>query len=406
MIERIHRIGPAFWAVIFAVIPLFPGFITFTTVQYPGVSIVPLPVALGVIALALLLSAYGTIQLFNGITEPVPLKIPLLAWVGAFAFATIAGLNPRDGMIFVVILLLGVLWHVSICREWNVPGVARASLWAIVLSGTLSCVLAVTMVLTRTPAALYAIANGRAVGTFVLPGELAGYLIVFIPLTYALARTAQSKALRALSWVGFALGLVTMFLTFSRTGWVGLSAAAAVFVALRARERGRGRGLVTAGAIVAGALMLVLMLFNEHHNPSENYTRISIWQAAIGVIERFPLTGVGAFGFSRIYPLVRLPGGDETAFHAHSMYLTFLAELGIIGFAAFVWVVAAAVRELIRRMRTASPRHATLALAIAAGLAGTLVQGLIDTVSVVIFGLFFPMLAMMLAAARYGAVDA
>jgi hypothetical protein len=37
---------------------------------------------------------------------------------------------------------------------------------------------------------------------------------------------------------------------------------------------------------------------------------------------------------------------------------------------------------------------------------GALVQGLIDTVSVVIFGLLVPMLALALAAAQHGAGDA
>ena len=126
-----------------------------------------------------------------------------------------------------------------------------------------------------------------------------------------------------------------MILTFSRTGWVGLAAGIA-FSDRPALERRRAR-VVQGIAIVAAAVAVVLLTFNEHHNPSENYTRLSIWQAALGVIERFPLTGVGPFGFSKIYPFVRLPDGDATAFHAHSLYLTFLAEIGIVGFLAFCW---------------------------------------------------------------------
>ena len=195
-----------------------------------------------------------------------------------------------------------------------------------------------------------------------------------------------------------------MVMTFSRTGWVGLSCAIAFYVALQARER--KAGALRAGAIVLAAVIVVALMFNERHNPSENYTRISIWQAAVGAIDRFPLTGAGPFGFSHLYPLVRLPDGDETAFHAHSLYLTFLAELGIIGFSAFVWILWAFAMEMRRRIAAASPAARTLGLAIAAGLVGTLVQGLIDTVSVIIFGLLLPMLALALAAARYGSVNA
>ena len=195
-----------------------------------------------------------------------------------------------------------------------------------------------------------------------------------------------------------------MILTFSRTGWVGLAAGIAFWIVLRSNAR---RARVVQGiAIVLAAVAIVLLTFNEHHNPSENYTRISIWQAALGVIERFPLTGVGPFGFSKIYPFVRLPDGDPTAFHAHSLYLTFLAELGIVGFLAFCWVIWSFAREWFRRFRALPAQASLLTSAIAAGVVGALVQGLIDTVSVVIFGLLLPMLALALATARSGTGDA
>jgi putative inorganic carbon (hco3(-)) transporter len=124
------------------------------------------------------------------------------------------------------------------------------------------------------------------------------------------------------------------------------------------------------------------------------------------VIDRFPLTGVGPFGFSRLYAVVRLPDGDATAFHAHSVYLTFLAELGVVGAAAFVWLGWSFIVELRRRLASANPDAAFLALAISAGLIGTLVQGVIDTVSVVIFGLLLSTMALALAAARDGTAGA
>ncbi len=41
--------------------------------------------------------------------------------------------------------------------------------------------------------------HGRATGTFVLPGELAAYLIVLLPIAYALARVARDRAMRVAS---------------------------------------------------------------------------------------------------------------------------------------------------------------------------------------------------------------
>jgi O-antigen ligase len=107
-----------------------------------------------------------------------------------------------------------------------------------------------------------------------------------------------------------------------------------------------------------------------------------------------------------LYALVRLPDGDATAFHAHSVYLTFLAELGILGVSAIAWAFWAFAVELGRRLAVATDEAAFMAIAVTAGLVGTLVQGLIDTVSVVIFGLWFPTLALALVSARSGMEDA
>jgi O-antigen ligase len=144
------------------------------------------------------------------------------------------------------------------------------------------------------------------------------------------------------------------------------------------------------------------VLFNNHHDPSEDYTRLAIWRAAIQVIDRFPLTGVGPFDFPRIYPSVHVPDADATAFHAHDVYLTFFAELGIVGVAAFAWLIWSFVVELRRRIARTGSAHCGLALAATAGLIGVAVQGLIDTMSIVIFGLLFPTLGLALAAAGTG----
>ena len=58
--------------------------------------------------------------------------------------------------------------------------------------------------------------------------------------------------------------------------------------------------------------------------------------------------------------------------------------------------------ELRRRVVAAPGPAAFLALSVAAGLVGVAVQGLIDTVSVVIFGLWFATMALALAAAKGG----
>jgi O-antigen ligase len=388
----------------YAAIPLYPSFIALEPVGFPGIALLPRPWAIGVLGAGLLAVVAFAAALFAKRKPGAnPLLVPLLAMFAASLFAALAGFDPAAGLLFITIFGLDVIWHSTIVAFYDEPGVARALFWAYLVSGTLASAGAIAMILMRWPAAQYAIQHGRATGTFVLPGELAAYLVVLLPVAYALARIARERAMRALAWIALGTGAVALAMTYSRAGWMGFAAAAAFLMA--GQTRALRHRAAWAAAVVGGGAVAVALLFNVHHNPSEDYTRISIWQAAVQIVDRFPLAGVGPFDFSRLYPIVRVPDGEPSAFHAHSIYLTIFAELGLIGFAAFAWTCWSFAREIRARIAAAQPDAALLALALTAGLVGVAVQGLIDTMTVVIFGLWLPTMALALSAARHGLGD-
>ncbi|HYL26210.1 MAG TPA: O-antigen ligase family protein [Candidatus Nitrosotalea sp.] len=388
---------PAALGLMFALVPLLPSFIALTSVEFPGLSLVPRAVSLGVFGICGVLAIYALAMLAQYRPYPQPLLVPFLAVFGAGVLAGALGFNPVAGLLFTGIGGLGIVWHCSVVRFYGDRFAAPAIYGAFLASGTIACAGAILMVVTRVPAAQYALQHGRATGTFILPGELAGFLIVFLPIAYAVGCVARSGTLRALAWSALAIGLAALVLTYSRAGWMGFAAAAAFLVAARARRK-----IATAATVLLGGIAAVLLLFNAHHDPSEDYTRLSIWQAALQIADRFPLTGVGPFNFSRLYALVRAPDGDATAFHAHSLYLTFFVEFGFVGLAAVGWTFWRFASEMRRRLGRARPADALLALSATAGLVGVAVQGLIDTVSVVIFGLWMPIMGLALAAAEGG----
>jgi O-antigen ligase len=383
-------------------IPLFPAFITLTAVTIPGVSLIPLWITVTLLGAMAACFVLGTIQVLTPPRQVPPTLLPLLGLLIAGLLAAVLGFNPHAGLIFIGIIAAGILWHLAIVRFYRDPGVAVAIYWALMTSGLLASAIAIALVWLRWPAAQYTIAHGRAVGTFILPGELAGYLIIYLPIAYAVARATRVAGLRAVAWCGCAIGCVALVMTYSRTGWIALASAAAFYL-FATRQRGQRRYAVA--ALLAGVLAVVLA-FNVDHNPSENFTRISIWQAAGDIIARFPLTGVGPFDFASAYALVRRPDGDATAFHAHSFLLTIWAETGIVGVSAVLWTIWSFVGAFRERLAAATPFQRRLAIAVAAGLVGAFVQGLIDTVSVVIFGFWLPTMALALATARDGMGDA
>ncbi len=382
----------------FVALPLFPSFITLTAVTVPGVSLIPAPVAWTLLATMVLdVIVWVVLQLRRPLDLP-PTLVPLLAWFFAALLASVAGMNPRGGLLFIGIFGMGIIWHCGVwclCRD---PFVLRVVLRVFVATGAIASLVAIGMVLLRLPADQYTIGHGRAIGTFILPGELAGYLIILIPIALALALASRDRITRGIGWSAVIAGAVAFALTFSRAGWTGLAAAVAFYLAAT-RRTGRARYAIVP---VALGLATVLAFFNVNHNPSENYTRLSIWQAALDIVQRFPLTGVGPFDFVSAYAQVRLPDGEPTAFHAHSFLLTIFAEMGLVGLAAVSWAWWKFGVALKNAIAIAKPEHVVLALAVAAGLFGTLVQGLIDTVSVVLFGLWLPTMALALVFARQG----
>lgn len=394
---RLTRALPAAFAVTNFVIPFFPPFITLTAVAVPGVSLVPRWFAVALLAVMACIALYGIAVLLAPPRETPPTFWPLIVWIGSALLAAALGFDPREGLLFIAIFGLALVWHLGILRYYGAPGIARAIFISYLISGALASLAAIAMVATRLPASQFAIGRGRAIGTFILPGELAGYLIIFLPIAFAIARGSIDKRMRILAWIALAAGSVAFLMTYSRAGWMGMAAAVAFYLFFEGRVRRRYAPLILLGGLAA-----VLVAFNAHHDPSENYTRLSIWQSGIEIVRRFPLTGVGPFDFARIYPLVRLPDGDAAAFHAHSFLLTIFAETGLIGLLAVIFAWWRFAVELVRRLRNASPAHAAIALAVTAGLVGTWVQGLIDTVSVVIFGLWLPSMALALVTATDG----
>jgi len=392
---------PAALGFTFFIVPLFPSFITLTAVTVPGISLLPHSLALALLSLVAGIAVYALTVALVPPREPVPTLVPLMVWLGAGVLSLLLGFDPLAGALFIAIFGLSLLWHVLLMRFYREPRVAAVIYRAYLASGLIAALAAILMVLTKTPAAEYTVGHGRAIGTFILPGELAGYLIIYLPLAFAIARVTTRRDLRFLAIAGLAAGIPAFLMTFSRAGWMGLAVAIAFFVFTQMR-RWRGRSAL---GIIAAAIVAVLFVFNYHHNPSENYTRLSIWQAGVLMFERFPLTGVGPFVFEKIYPFVRLPDGEPTAFHAHSFLLTVAAELGIVGVAAVLFAWWRFIVIFRDRLATTNRANATLALAVAAGLLGTWVQGLIDTVSVVIFGLWLPFMAIALCCAQDGLVE-
>ena len=110
--------------------------------------------------------------------------------------------------------------------------------------------------------------------------------------------------------------------------------------------------------------------------------RLELWGAAARLIAAHPLLGVGPDNFRHFYGAeLGLEGWDERV-QANNLYLELLADLGVLGLAAFLWVVASSLVPLIRALRAGATaqntRWCVIALGVLLAIGAFLVHGLLD----------------------------
>lgn len=219
----------------------------------------------------------------------------------------------------------------------------------------------------------------RVYSVFGNPNVFAEYLVMMIPFGAALF-FAVKHVLAKLVFLG-ATGIftLTLLLTFSRGGWLGLLVGLLVFALLKDR---RILILILIAALLGTALMpdVILKRIGTIGSPldSSNSYRFTVWRETIRIIRSFPLTGVGLGhqSFMKIYPFYMLDRGKRP-FHSHNSYLQTLAETGIIGLLVFLWLLAGTFKRGLKAVAaTRDPFLKHIIIASLAAIAGVLVQGM------------------------------
>jgi O-antigen ligase len=368
-------------AFMYVAIPLYGTFEVLDPVRLPIPGLVS---ASGAIAIALVMFAAAAICVWGAFRRPAPRRIVLAQLIAGLAIipAALLGFDPQTGLeLALLVLAMGVV-GVAMYGHSALPGVTRTIVIATLASATLAALTALVMIYTRDPAPLYAYDNGRAVGSFLNPNELAAYLLAVLGLAAGVAMYARSTPLRLLAGGTLIAGIVALGATYSRWGLFS-AIVGALFFAIFARSRRVWIGLAV---VATAALLLVFGPGRAFHNPRDDTSRIVAWTAGARTWLAFPLSGVGPFAFRRTYDLVRppeAPGGDTpVAYDPHSLPLAYLSESGLIGFLALLWCWSVYVREIPRALRSAGLRRRALVYAFAGGLVALQVHVLVNTISI------------------------
>ena len=302
------------------------------------------------------------------------------------------------------LLALPLVVHHSLGRI-SLERVVRFAPWA----GVPVAVIGIAQYLGLGFSSIPSSANPSA--TFFHRNAAAEYLIAIVPLAWVGLRLARTQS-AAICHGGLLVLLIT-FLTYTRArgAWLGLAAATlAVLLLDRVSRpctpippRRRGHGLRITLAVTAIGLTAVLAgLPDDIQNPGNQQFdekkadilstissilaeggdrgRLRMWTHTLRMIYEHPL-GVGIGNWQYLFPWYAK--GDQVNVIAsptrpHNDYLWIASELGLLGLAAYFWVLVSAGRTVWRLLQTTDQTTRMLTLGFAAVLCGHMVDGVFN----------------------------
>lgn len=323
-----------------------------------------------------------------------PLAGPFAALAVTTLVAAAASARPGESLVVAVKgLLLIAAFHASLDALADVAGAERTLAWLLALMAGVSVVGALQVGLCPWLAPLVpwlgrvATKCERAHGFYSIYMTLAGVLsLVMLAVLPGLlgprtGRGAGAWAVRAGAWILAAAGLG---LTQVRGAWIGLVAGVGILLGLLRR----GRLLLLAGV---GVLVVALLLVPgirrrvaSMADPGDATAadRLYMWQSGILMGRDHWLTGVGPGVVKHVYPQYLMRGAlVRSRSHLHSTPLQILAERGIVGLAAWVWLFVAffvRVRPVLRALPPEAVRERALVTGSLAATGGFLVGGLFE----------------------------
>jgi len=320
-----------------------------------------------------------------------PFTLPLLGLLFAVLVAALFSVNPfisLEAVILYIIYFLFFLMAVDLTRwPWLIELILNGIIGATVIV-VLRSLLLMTLFL-EISADFPFLSRLAGWGTAMAdPNRLAMYLTPVVCLTIYKSAISSKRAARLVWILLVILLLAALALTQSRGGLVGVAAAVTYFGLVLFRRKnlkisfGPGPKIIVA-VVIASLLLVGLFVITSRDVTWQSdavQTRVETIEGAIKTLVAHPITGSGPATLGE--EMLRLQPELEYGIHAHAhnLYLTFVAENGLLGLVALAVLVVVTVKELFwTRAEPANNREDLLKTALTAALIGFATHNLLDS---------------------------
>lgn len=225
---------------------------------------------------------------------------------------------------------------------------------------------------------------GRVFSTLGNPNNYAEFLVLFLPLCAVWAVHVRNRPLRLALCLGLAVPALALVMTYSRSGWLSMVLAAAVFVFFADRKviPLLFFACVAAFPFLPDSVMIRLStIFNAGDTSAAH--RIYVWKGvALMLSDRWQwLTGIGLGPetFANVYPEYARRWAQDGVFHSQMLYLDLIIETGALGFVSFMWMMARSTRDAcVSLVRAKDTLYKGILIAGVSSFAGMALAGTVE----------------------------
>jgi len=232
--------------------------------------------------------------------------------------------------------------------------------------------------------------TSRATGTIGHPNILAYYFEILLPLLFALFLVEESKLAQLWYFTAMVMGVLGILITLSRAGWITIPISFSMVLVILLKDR--WHHWRTIFQVFLGALCLIVFFYFFFPTIEKRFTfedrgsaatRIPLNRAAMTIISQFPLFGVGLNNLAEVFRRYDTTGATTmitgpSPHVVHNLYLAVWADVGTVGFAAFLLFLLSIFVVAWRLLFRVSRWRQGILIGIMAGILAHLVHGLVD----------------------------